>query len=147
MFKHILIPTDGSKMSDKTVQACIDFAKFSKAAITALVAMPTYPVPSRSQLLSGKFENIAKYEERTLAKGQKILDDIVAGAKKSGVKVNPVVVLSDEPYEAILATAKKSGCDLIFMASHGRRGFDELLHGSQTHEVLTRSKIPTLVYR
>jgi len=147
MFKHILIPTDGSKIAEKAVQAAIEFARDAKARATVFTAMPTYPVPSRSQLLSGKFENIAKYEERTIAKAQKMLERIAESGRYEGVEVKCEVKLSDEPYAAIIEAASRNGCDLIFMASHGRSGFQELLHGSQTHEVLTRSKIPTLVYR
>ncbi|OGA01496.1 MAG: hypothetical protein A3H35_08585 [Betaproteobacteria bacterium RIFCSPLOWO2_02_FULL_62_17] len=147
MFKHILIPTDGSKIAEKAVQAAIEFARDAKARATVFTAMPTYPVPSRSQLLSGKFENIAKYEERTIAKAEKMLSRIAESGRYEGVEVKCEVKLSDEPYAAIIEAAQRNGCDLIFMASHGRSGFQELLHGSQTHEVLTRSKIPTLVYR
>jgi nucleotide-binding universal stress UspA family protein len=147
MFKHILIPTDGSKTADKAVQAGIEFARDSNAKVTALVAMPTYPTPSRNQLISGKYEPIEKYEQRTLAQGAKVLERVEKIGKAAGVKVNADVVLSDTPYDAIIKSAKKNGCDLIFMASHGRTGLQELLHGSQTHEVLTKSTIPTLVYR
>ena len=147
MFKHILIPTDGSKFSEKAVQAAIEFARDAKARVTVFTAMPTYPVPSRSQLLSGKFENIAKYEERTIAKAEKMLSKIAESGRYAGVEAKCEVKLSDEPYEAIISAARSNGCDLIFMASHGRTGFQELLHGSQTHEVLSHSKIPTLVYR
>ena len=77
MFKHVLIPTDGSKTAEKAVQAGIDFARDSKARITAFTAMPTFPMPSRNQLLSGKYENIDKYEEKAIAKGKKLLEQIV----------------------------------------------------------------------
>ena len=147
MFKHILIPTDGSKTADKAVQAGIEFARDANAKVTALVAMPTYPTPSRNQLISGKYEPIEKYEERTLAQGEKVLERVLKMGKASGVTVKADVVLSDTPHEAIIKSAKRNGCDLIFMASHGRTGLQEFLHGSQTHEVLTRSTIPTLVYR
>lgn len=147
MFKHVLVPTDGSKTAEKAVEAAIDFAKFTKANVTVFTAMPSFPTPSRNQLLSGKYENIEKYEERTLAKGQKMLDRIVQMGRDAGVTVKCDVALSDEPHSAIVSAAKRNGCDLIFIASHGRTGFQELLHGSQTHEVLTRSKIPTLVFR
>ncbi|MFM9971540.1 MAG: universal stress protein [Burkholderiales bacterium] len=147
MFKHILIPTDGSKTAEKAVQAGIEFARDAKARVTALTAMPTFPMPSRSELMSGKFEHIEKYEARTIAKGEKMLERIAQLGKEAGVEVKCEVKLSDEPYVAIIDTAKRNGCDLIFMASHGRSGFQELLHGSQTHEILTKSKIPTLVYR
>jgi len=147
MFKHILVPTDGSKLAEKAVQAAIEFARDAKARLTVFTAMPTYPVPSRSQLLSGKFENIAKYEERTIAKAEKMLSRIVESGREAGVEVKSEVKLSDDPYVAIIDAAKRNGCDLIFIASHGRTGFQELLHGSQTHEVLSRSKIPTLVFR
>ena len=123
------------------------FAKDANARVTLFTAMPTYPMPSRNQLLSGKYEHIEKYEERTLAKGSKMLERYAKQFRDAGVDAKCVAVLSDAPHEAIIKCAKKSGCDLIFMASHGRTGLQELLHGSQTHEVLANSKIPTLVYR
>ncbi len=147
MFKHILIPSDGSKTAEKAVLAGLGFAREVNARVTAVTAMPTYPVPTRNQLLSGKFENIAQYEERIAAKGDKLMERVAQLGQDAGVQVKCEVVLSDEPYEAIIQTAKRNDCDLIFIASHGRRGFDELLHGSQTHEILTKSNIPTLVYR
>jgi len=147
MFKHVLIPTDGSKTAEKAVQAGIEFARDAKARVTAFTAMPTFPMPSRNQLLSGKFENIDVYEEKTIAKGKKLLDRIVKLGREAGVEVQCEVALSDEPYAAIISTAKRKGCDLIFIASHGRSGLQEFLHGSQTHEILTKSNIPTLVYR
>ena len=147
MFKHILVPTDGSPTAEKAVQAAIDFARDVKASVTAFTAMPTFPLPPRSELISGKFEHIEKYEERMLAKGAALLEVVAKSAREAGVTVNCDVKLSDEPYAAIIESATRNGCDLIFMASHGRSGLQELLHGSQTHEVLTHSKIPTLVYR
>lgn len=147
MFKHVLIPTDGSKTAEKAVQAGIEFARDAKARVTAFTAMPTFPMPTRNQLISGKYDNIEEYEARTRAKGEKLLERIVKMGRDAGVSVESEVALSDEPHAAIVSTAKRKGCDLIFIASHGRSGFQELLHGSQTHEILTKSKIPTLVYR
>ena len=147
MFKHILIPTDGSATADKAVQAGIEFAHDTKARVTAFIAMPIYPTPTRSQLVSGTYENINDYEKRVLADGAKRLATAVKSGEAAGVQVECDVAMSDDPYAAIIESAQRNECDLIFMASHGRRGFQELLHGSQTHEVLTRSKIPTLVFR
>ena len=147
MFKHILIPTDGSSTAEKAVKAGIEFARDAKASVTAFIAVPTYPVPSRAQLASGKFEKIEKYEEKARAKGEKLLNRIAQCGREAGVEVECDVAISDDPYVAIIEAAKRNDCDLIFMASHGRSGFQELLHGSQTHDVLTHSKIPTLVYR
>mgnify|MGYP003349339674 CR=1 FL=1 len=147
MFKHILIPTDGSKLADKAVMAGIEFARDAGAKVTALCAMPTFPMPTRNELISGKYEPIDKYEKRTLAQGAKLLERVEKLGKAAGVEVKVNVVLADKPYEAIINSANRNGCDLIFMASHGRTGLQELLHGSQTHEILTKSKIPTLVYR
>lgn len=147
MFKHVLIPTDGSKTAEKAVQAGIEFARDAKACVTAFTAMPTFPMPTRNQLMSGKYDSIEKYEAQTLAKGEKLLERIVKMGRDAGVEVQCEVALSDEPHAAIVSAAKRKGCDLIFIASHGRSGLQELLHGSQTHEILTKSKIPTLVYR
>jgi nucleotide-binding universal stress UspA family protein len=82
-----------------------------------------------------------------MARANKLLDKVARRAKAAGVNMEAEAVLSDRPAEAMIAAAQKRRCDLIFIGSHGRKGFSALLLGSQTHEVLSRSRIPTLVYR
>lgn len=147
MYKHILIPTDGSPTAQKAVKAGLKFARWAKARVTVFTAMPEYRTPTTAEIAARKVMSIAEYERRTLAQAQKLLDKVARRAKAAGVKLDTEVVLSDRPAQAIVEVAKKKRCDLIFIGSHGRKGLSALLLGSQTHEVLSRSRIPTLVYR
>jgi nucleotide-binding universal stress UspA family protein len=147
MYKHILIPTDGSATAQKAVKAGLKFAKWAKARVTVFTAMPEYRTPTTAEIAARKVMSIAEYERRTLAQAQKLLDKVARRAKAAGVKLDTEAVLSDRPAQAIVEVAKKKRCDLIFIGSHGRKGLSALLLGSQTHEVLSRSRIPTLVYR
>jgi nucleotide-binding universal stress UspA family protein len=147
MFKHILVPTDGSPLSSDTVKRAIAFAKETNARITFFFAKPDYPVAFYGEgalidpTTPDKFAQMAEQQAR------EILAAHEATAKAEGVASASVSSVSDIPYEAIIAAAEASGADLIFMASHGRRGFSGLLLGSETQKVLTHSKIPVLVYR
>jgi nucleotide-binding universal stress UspA family protein len=147
MYKHILIPTDGTPTAEKAVKAGLRFAKWSKAKVTVFTAMPEYRIPTTPEVAAGKVMPIAEYERRARAQGQKVLDKVARRARAAGVRLDAETALSDRPAEAIVAAAQKNGCDLIFIGSHGRKGIKALLLGSQTHEVLNRSSIPTLVYR
>ena len=147
MYKHILIPTDGSKLAAKAVKAAIEFARESKARVTAFTAVPEYKIPNEIDLMNKRAESPWQYERRAKAGARRTLKSVAARARAAGVRCEEDYALCDRPYEAIIGAARKHGCDLIFMASHGRRGISRLLHGSQTQDVLTHSDIPTLVYR
>lgn len=147
MFKHILVPTDGSQLSTDTASRSIDFARETGAKITFFFAKPDYPVAFYGEgalidpTTPDKFADIAEKQ------AQEILAAHEAAAKAAGVTSASTSSVSDIPYEAIIAAAEDAGADLIFMASHGRRGISGLLLGSETQKVLTHSKIPVLVYR
>lgn len=147
MFKHILIPTDGSETAGKAVQAGVDFARDAKAKVTCFTAMPEYQIPMQTELMSKHGLSPEEHARLCREKSDAIFADVAGRASAAGVEFATDYVLSDRPYEAIIDAAKRHGCDLIFMASHGRRGISALLHGSQTQDVLTHSTIPTLVYR
>jgi nucleotide-binding universal stress UspA family protein len=147
MYKHILIPTDGTPTADKAVAAGLKFAKWSKAKVTVFTAMPEYRMPTSSEVAAHRVMPIDEYERRAKTQAQKLLDKVARRAKTAGVRLDTESVLSDRPAEAIVTAAKRKGCDLIFIGSRGRTGIKALLLGSQTHEVLNRSSIPTLVYR
>ncbi len=147
MYKHILIPTDGSTVAEKAVDAAIEFAREAQARVTCFTAMPEYRIPTRGEILSGSMESFDAYERRAHEQAKAILERVAARARAVGVDVDTDMALSDTPYEAIIKAAVRHDCDLIFMASHGRRGVAELVHGSQTRGVLSHSKIPTMVYR
>ena len=147
MYKHILVPTDGSKLSDKAIKAAIQFARESQARVTAFTAVPEYQVPNEIELMNKRAVSLYDYQRKARAEAKRTLRRVAARARAAGVKYAEDYALCDRPYEAIIGAARKHGCDLIFMASHGRRGISALLHGSQTRDVLTHSNIPTLVYR
>jgi len=147
MYKHILIPTDGSQLSDKAIEAGIDFARFIHARVTGFTAVPEYQVPGEAELMSRHAISLPDYERDAKKQAEIALQPIADRARAAGVDYDAEFTLSDFPHEAIIRAAEKHGCDLIFMASHGRRGLSALVHGSETQAVLTHSTIPTLVYR
>jgi nucleotide-binding universal stress UspA family protein len=146
MYRHILIPTDGSELSHGAVQHGLSLAKAVGAKVTALTvegSFNVYDVPaSKVYEMSGSF---AEHVERTKAHAEKILNSVAEEARSAGVTCDTVQVEQDDPYEAIIATAKQRGCDLIVMASHGRSGIAAIVLGSVTTKVLTHTKIPVLV--
>jgi len=149
MFKHVLVPTDGSELSRTAVGSAIGFAKDAGARLTFLYVMPEAPPPS-----SG-FGDAAHYDpakpKRYLEEAEKqarvFVDPALAEAKRAGVVAEAAFVPAHSPHEAIIRTAQDRNCDLIFMASRGRSGINALLLGSETHKVLNLCKIPVLVYR
>jgi nucleotide-binding universal stress UspA family protein len=147
MYKHILIPTDGSQLSDKAIEAGIAFAHSIRARVTGFTAVPEYQVPSQNELMARHGMSLEQYELEARRHAEAALQRIADRARAAGVDYDAEFVQSDRPHEAIIRAAQKHGCDLIFMASHGRRGISALVHGSQTQAVLANSTIPTLVYR
>lgn len=147
MFKHLLVPTDGSELSLETVKRAVSFAREAGARITFFYAKPDYPVAFYGEgalidpTTPEKFAEMAERQARDILSRAEVL------ARESGVECSTLTSVSDVPYQAIIAAASNCGCDLIFMASHGRRGISGLLLGSETQKVLTHSTIPVLVYR
>jgi nucleotide-binding universal stress UspA family protein len=146
MYKHILIPTDGSEIAGKAIDEGLKFAQWAGAKVTFFTALPEYQVPS-GEFVSRDDVSLPEYERRSAVQAKGLLDGIAARARAAGVEPRTDYALSDRPWQAIIEAAEKNGCDLIFIASHGRKGLSALLHGSETREVLTHSSIPTLVYR
>lgn len=147
MFKHLLVPTDGSNLSESTVQRAISFAKDAGARITFFYAQPDFPMPIYGE---GALIDPTTPEQFARASAQEadvILSRARSAAEEQGVPVGTDTAVNEVPYEAIIDAAGRHGCDLIFMASHGRRGLASLLLGSETQKVLTHSSIPVLVYR
>ena len=147
MFKHILVPTDGSELSQEAAQRAVGFAKEIGAQVTAFYAKPEYPITYYGEGALIDPTTPEKFAELAEQQAKEFLAGVAELAQAQGVTCKTVAVTSDVPYEAIIATAQDSGCDLIFMASHGRRGISGLLLGSETNKVLTHSTIPVLVYR
>ena len=147
MYKHFLVATDGSKLSGKAVAHAISLAKRLKARVTAFYAAPPMPMPMYTEGVVFEPPSKREYQEAIERDATRILDAVAARAKAAGVACGTDYAIGDAPWEAILAAAKKSRCDAIVMASHGRRGVAALLLGSETQKVLTHSKIPVIVVR
>ena len=145
MFQHLLVPTDGSALSRGTAQQAVRFAKSIDAKITAFHAMPELRLLANHPGLTPETRNI--FVEQARAHADELLAFVKQTAQAEGVACQTVMVSSDHPHEAILRAALDRDCDLIFMASHGRRGIEGLLVGSETQKVMTHSKIPVLVWR
>lgn len=145
MFKHILIPTDGSARSMKAVKAGIALAKATAAKVTVLsVIEPTGVMGTDSRRVAATRQ---AYEQQVMNFAQRELADAGRTAKKQGVPCTTMLQKHAQPYQAIIDTARKRRCDLIAMASHGRKGVSALILGSETNKVLTHSRVPVLVYR
>lgn len=145
MYKRILFPTDGSDASRRAIQPGVEFARSVGAEVVAMTATPEFhTVTADSEMLAQTPE---QYAEASRVRAQRLLDEVLAVARDAGVPCTGVQVVSDEPYEAIIATARQHMCDLIVMASHGQRGIKGLLLGSETQKVLVHSAIPVLVHR
>ena len=146
MYKHILIPTDGSPQSRKAVAGGVALAKAIGAKVTGIFAAPpATPVVYRNNMPVG-FSMPADHKRIIEESAARYLGIVEQAAKKAGVACEVITVTSDYPADTILATAKKKKCDLIVMATHGRRGISGVLLGSETQRVVTHAKIPVLVY-
>ena len=147
MFKNILIPTDGSKLSAQAIRSGLAFAKSIEAQITGCYVVEPFQPYYFGDYIPPDMPTPKEFERRARESGEKLLGQMETAARAAGVKYKGSVVMADTPYAGIIDAAGKGRCDLIFMASHGRRGLSGLLLGSETHKVLTHSKIPVLVYR
>ena len=147
MYSHLLVPTDGSKLSDKAVAHAISLAQALHAKVSFFYASPDYPVPAYSEGVI--YEPISRKEYTQLARKEadKVLARATAKAEAAGIDTAGVHAIAASPWEAILKAAKRSKCDAIVMASHGRSGLSAMLLGSETQKVLTHSKLPVLVVR
>lgn len=137
MYKHILLPTDGSKLSEKAIKHGIALAKALKAKITAISVTPPFSAFAPESVTVTDYSRLAAQHLGVVRKA----------AAASKVVCEVMHVEDDQPYRAIIVAAKKRRCDLIVMASHGRGGISALVLGSVTAKVLTHSTIPVLVYR
>src|SRR5262245_33069753 len=147
MFKHILLPTDGSPVSDKAVRRGIEFAKKIRERITALHVVPDFRFMAEEGITPLNPALKKRFRDEGHAHAKKILEAVAKRARARGVRCAIVSATSDLPYQEIVSTAKRQKCDLIMMASHGRRGLSSLLPGSETSKVLTHSRVPVLVVR
>ncbi len=147
MFKHILVPTDGSPLSVDAVVRAVSFAREAGARITFFCAVQPWPKMYYGEGAIFDPHLPASFREAMQGTAEDVLHDAERRAREAGVDSDRLTLVSEEPYQAIIEAAQRSGCDLIFMASHGRRGVKALVLGSETQKVLTHSCIPVLVHR
>lgn len=145
MFKHILVPTDGSKLSENAIKHAVSLARQCGAKLTALNVTPKFHVLTYdSEMLEATPK---EFEQTSKEQSKQFLDVAEREAHTAGISYDAVTVTSDHPYQEIINAAQQRSCDLIVMASHGRRGLEGVLLGSETQKVLTHSHTPVLVYR
>ncbi len=148
MYKTILISSDGSELAGKAVANGLALAKSLDAKVIAVtVSEPWPPTEMAAEIERGKPHPIEDFEKAMAGWATTVLERVAAKAKEAGVACETVHVADRHPADGIVETAKEKGCDLIVMASHGRRGVKRLLLGSVAAEVLGHSTIPVLVYR
>ena len=147
VYERILVTTDGSTLSNKAVRSAIELAAATGAELVAAHVVPRYPINYFEGALTLSPTEIARTEKAWVDKAQEILDKVLAQAAARSVNARSVVLKSDEVARSIIGAAKKNRCDLIVMASHGRRGLNRVLLGSETQHVLTHGTTPVLVLR
>lgn len=147
MFRRLLVPIDGSALSDAAVDKAVTFAREANATITFFFAKPDADASIYGEAEVLRVADPVAFEDVRDRRANGILARAVAVAGRAGVVCDAHSTVATEPYVAIIAAAEVCGCDLILMASHGRRGVKGLLLGSQTQKVLTYSRFPVLVYR
>jgi nucleotide-binding universal stress UspA family protein len=144
MYKHILVPTDGSDITAKAVDAAVQMARLCGARLSAISVKEPFPYSAISEMQPVPPQEFYDAQERIAAERVKKVSEL---ARAAGMACSAVTVEALHPWEAILDHAKTQGCDLIVMASHGRRGVTALLLGSETSRVLTHSDLPVLVVK
>ena len=147
MYKNILLPTDGSKLSQKAVKAGLALAKALKARVTGCFVYEPFQPYYYGDYLPPDMPTPQEFERQSREAGERYLQTVEKQAKAARVPYSGTIVKAKAPYDGIIKVAKKNRCDLIFIASHGRSGLAGLLLGSETHKVLTHSRIPVTVYR
>ena len=147
MYQRILVATDGSDLSKTAVRSAIELAAAVGAELVALYVVPRYPVSYFEGGITISVQDIARTEKQWSDKGQAEVDEVQKEAQSLGVKARGVVAQSDLVAESIMSAATKHNCDLVVMASHGRKGIKRVLLGSETQHVLTHSTVPVLVLR
>ena len=145
MFKHILVPTDGSELSEQVIPKAIALVRSMSARVTGLTVSDPFHVFAANPEMVTDTEDV--YRAHCEKRAARYLDEIKKAAEAAGVAFTGLHVFAAQPYMTIISTASAQGCDLICMASHGRRGVSALVLGSETVKVLTHSKLPVLVWR
>jgi nucleotide-binding universal stress UspA family protein len=147
MFKHVLIPTDGSAIANRAAKAGLRFARSIGARVTGYYAIELVHPQVYSEGYIPDERTLAMWDRKAKAFGDRHLAAMARLAKTARVRFDSVCAKAPTPYGGIIATARRKKCDVIFMASHGRSGIARLVMGSVTDKVLKLSKIPVVVYR
>jgi nucleotide-binding universal stress UspA family protein len=145
MFKTILVPTDGSPLSEKAIDAAIEVAKGLGSKIVGISVAE--PIPYTALAEGAVAPDLEMYESHARQLAQAHVQRIATAASAANVPCDTVTALSFSPFEEIINAANKFNCDAIFMASHGRRGLQRLFVGSETQKVLAHTHLPVLVFR
>lgn len=147
MFKTILVPTDGSPLSEKVVTAALEFARSNGSKLIGLCVAELYPMPLFCETGGGGSGGFGSDDSEMEKWARSNVQKIAISARQAGVECEVFTTQAFNPAEEIINTAKKMKCDVIFMATHGRKGLDKLFIGSETQKVLARTTIPVLVFR
>lgn len=147
MFKHILVPVDGSKLSLKALDMAAALAQATHAKVTAVTVSPTYPTMIGGDGYVVEPISPQEWKKATAMHAERIRHEVEKRTATKSMTLQFMVVTVDQPYMGIIDTAKRKKCDVIVMASHGRKGLSALLLGSETTKVLTHTKLPVLVCR
>jgi nucleotide-binding universal stress UspA family protein len=140
MYRHILIPTDGSELAEHGVEHGLALAKSLAAKVSVIFVVEPF-----SELTGRFLEAVATYAQLRREQAASVLNRVANAAKEAGVSCETIQVESEQPHQGIIAAAEEKGCDLIVMSSHGRSGLSKLLVGSVTNKVLAHAKTPVLV--
>ena len=147
MYKHILIPTDGSELAAKAIHAGVRLAAEMGAKVTGVYVQEPRPLHLHSYGFAVEKELGVELDRRAQAYGESCVAQVADEAKAAGVACEPLVEQSERAYEGIVKAAQERGCDAIFMASHARTGLSGVILGSVTQQVLARARVPVLVFR
>jgi nucleotide-binding universal stress UspA family protein len=147
MYRKILITTDGSAVSKHTACAGVKFAQQMGAEILALFVAPEYQYPVYVEIIPPSYPSEDEYVEQMKRMGNEHLSSILRAAQDCGLKAESITAFSDSTALKIVDIADQQQCDLIFMGSHGRSGWGQLLLGSVTNKVLSHTQKPVLVHR
>ena len=148
MYKNILIATDGSSFADEAVKKGLALAKALNASVKIVtVTEPPSALEISAYVEAGHMDALSKYNTRAEEEAKNILSAAASNAKDLNINFEIIYVPDQHPAEGIIASAKDKKCDLIIMASHGRRGIEKFIIGSVTNEVVTHSPVPVLIYR
>jgi len=147
MFRNILVPTDGSPLSRRAIKRAVQLAKDQKGRVMGYYVGPPWKPRGSDDTIPYRVVSPQQHAASVKRRADRILNAVKRASAKAGVPCTCSYSMDDYPYLKIVETAKRNGCDLILMATHGRRGISRLLLGSETTKVLAHSTIPVMVCR